>query len=112
MNTLQTPARRASSPSLAASDATYTTQELATLEQVTTDARRRIVKGELVELSALSKRTALFCENVARLTPEDRLRIAPRIGALVTELDLLGEEVKRRRDALIAQQAQQQQTKR
>ncbi len=64
------------------------------------DSRELLKRGAVMELSGLDDNVKELCEEVMRLSQDDRLQHADRLQELFAELKLLGEELSSQRDSL------------
>ena len=64
------------------------------------DSRDLLKRGAIMELSGLDDNVKNLCEEVMRLSQDDRLQHADHLQKLFSELKSLGEELASQRDSL------------
>jgi len=64
------------------------------------DSRDLLKRGAIMELSGLDENVKNLCEEIMRLSQDDRLQHADRLQELFAELKSLGEELASQRDSL------------
>lgn len=68
------------------------------ISQFVVESRELLKSGAMMELAGLDQRIAALCEQVLKLSQEDRLHYADKLQKLLAELKALGEEMVAQRD--------------
>ncbi len=66
------------------------------------DGQKLLEQGALVELAGLDKHIQTLCDEVTRLSREDRIKYGERMQQLLNELQTLGDTMVKMRDTLAA----------